>query len=77
VNQLRIEEELVMVPHDATAAEFAQDLDDGIRSRSQRRHIAKTDDLVHAGSADFPPARRTVRLHSRGYLKSVQYASSE
>ena len=24
VNQLRIEEELVMVPHDATAAEFAQ-----------------------------------------------------
>src|ERR1700738_82365 len=32
-NQLRIEEELAMVPHDATAAEFAQDLDDGVRSR--------------------------------------------
>ena len=42
-----------MVPHDATAAEFAQDLDDGVRSRPQRRHAAKTDDLVHAGSADL------------------------
>jgi hypothetical protein len=42
-----------MVPHDATAAEFAQDLDDGVRSRPQRRHVAKTDDLVHAGSADL------------------------
>jgi hypothetical protein len=30
VNQLRVEEELV--------TEFAQDLDDGIRSRPQRRH---------------------------------------
>jgi hypothetical protein len=53
VNQLRIEEELVVVPHDATAAEFAQDLDDDIRSRPQRRHVAKTDDLVYTGSADL------------------------
>src|ERR1700731_29733 len=42
-----------MVPHDATAAEFAQDLDDRIWSRPQRRHVAKTDDLVHTGSADL------------------------
>jgi hypothetical protein len=33
-----------MVPHNATAAEFAQNLDDGVRSRPQRRHVAKTDD---------------------------------
>jgi hypothetical protein len=31
VNQLRVEDELVMVAHDATATEFAEDLDDGIR----------------------------------------------
>jgi hypothetical protein len=37
-----------MVPHDATSAEFAQNLDDGVRSRPQRRHVSKTDDLVHA-----------------------------
>src|ERR1700724_3268377 len=42
-----------MLPHDATATEFAQDLDDGVRSRPQRRHVAKTDDLVHTGSADL------------------------
>jgi hypothetical protein len=53
VNQLRVEEELVMVAQDATTAEFAQDLDDGIRARAQRRHVAKTNDLVHAGSADI------------------------
>jgi hypothetical protein len=54
VNQLRIEEELVMVTHDAWAAQFAKDLDDGIRSRPQRRHVAKTDDLVRTSSADLP-----------------------
>ena len=42
-----------MVAHDATATEFSEDLDDGIRSQPQRHHIAKTDDLVHAGSADI------------------------
>jgi hypothetical protein len=30
-----------MVPHDATAAEFTQDLDDGVRSRPQRRHVPR------------------------------------
>jgi len=62
VNQLRIEEELVVVPHDATAAEFAEDLDDGIGSRSQRRHVAKTDDLVHTGSADLGEHRAQCHL---------------
>jgi hypothetical protein len=57
VNQLRIEEELVMIPHDATAAEFAQDLDDAIRPRPQRRHVAKADDLVHTGPADLSEHR--------------------
>jgi hypothetical protein len=76
VNQLRLEEELVMVAHNATAAEFAEDLDDGIRSRSQRSDVTKTDDLVYNGSAD-PRARRGVPPRSRGYPKSGQYASSE
>jgi hypothetical protein len=53
VNQLRVEDELVMVAHDATATEFAEDLDDGIRPQPQRHHVAKTDDLVHADSADI------------------------
>jgi hypothetical protein len=42
-----------MVAHDATATEFAEDLDDGIRSQPQRHHVAKTDDLVHTGSVDI------------------------
>ena len=76
VNQLRVEEELVVVAHDATAAEFAQDLDDGIRPRPQRRHVAKTDDLVHTCSADIRE-HGAVPPRSRGYPKSGQYASSE
>jgi hypothetical protein len=32
---------------------FAEDLDDGIRPQPQRHHVAKTDDLVHADSADI------------------------
>jgi hypothetical protein len=53
MNQLRIKQKLVVVPHDAWAVEFAQDLDDGIRSWPQGRHIAKTDDLIHTSSADL------------------------
>ena len=46
-----------MLPNDAAAAEFAQDLDDAIRPRPQRRHVAKADDLVHTGPADLSEHR--------------------
>ena len=50
MNQLRVEEKLPIMQRRPSSPE---DLDDGIRSRSQRRHVAKTDDLVYNGSADI------------------------
>jgi hypothetical protein len=50
VNQLRVDEKLPIMQRRPSSPE---DLYDGIRSRSQRRHVAKTDDLVYNGSADI------------------------
>jgi hypothetical protein len=66
VDQLWIEQELIVIAHDARATEFCENLDNRVRFRSHVSNIAETDHLIDASSPDVAedrPERQLVRVY--------------
>jgi hypothetical protein len=80
VNEIGIKKELVVVPHDAGAIEFTQDLNDRLWSWSQGRDIAETDDLIRTSSPDFGkhgPQCHFIRVDVRNQSNSHHRPTSK
>src|SRR4051794_33829102 len=62
VDELRLDQKLIMVPHDARTLQLSQESDDRLWTWPQCGDIAETDDLIYTNALDISQHRAQAKL---------------